>query len=266
MLVVFTDLDGTLLDSRTYDWHSARPAIKALRRRGIPVVFCTSKTRAEVEFWRSQIGNKDPFIVENGGAIYLPEGCFEVSPSRFAWRPKAYDVIEIGTPRLKLLEALQNASLEAGCEVAGFATMNIAEIAARTQLPIEQAALAKLREYDEPFEVVGKADPDRLLSIIEESGNAWTHGGRFYHITGGHDKGTAVRCLSMLYRKAFGVVVTAGLGDAPNDVGWLNAVDLPIVVRSAYAAELIGALPHGRLTSSWGPRGWNEAVLQLIAA
>ena len=46
--VFFTDLDGTLLDPRTYAWTAARPALRALARRQQPLVIVTSKTRAEV--------------------------------------------------------------------------------------------------------------------------------------------------------------------------------------------------------------------------
>ncbi|MCG7852909.1 MAG: HAD hydrolase family protein, partial [Methanosarcinaceae archaeon] len=47
--VVFTDLDGTLIDHDTYSYKAARPALAALKKQGIPLIFCTSKTRAEIE-------------------------------------------------------------------------------------------------------------------------------------------------------------------------------------------------------------------------
>ena len=63
----------------------------------MPWVLVTSKTRAEVEFWRRCLGNEHPFIVENGGAAFVPAGYF-----RFAvpgGKPRgAYDVLEWGTP------------------------------------------------------------------------------------------------------------------------------------------------------------------------
>jgi mannosyl-3-phosphoglycerate phosphatase len=74
MLVLITDLDGTLLDAN-YSCEAAFPALDLLKRLHIPLVLCTSKTRAEVEAVRHQLGNRDPFIVENGGALYVPDGC-----------------------------------------------------------------------------------------------------------------------------------------------------------------------------------------------
>ena len=76
MTIVFTDLDGTLLDDANYSWEAARPALEELKRRGIPCVLVTSKTRAEVEFWRNRLGNTDPFVVENGAAVFIPKDIF----------------------------------------------------------------------------------------------------------------------------------------------------------------------------------------------
>ncbi|MDP2876998.1 MAG: HAD-IIB family hydrolase, partial [Holophaga sp.] len=64
--ILFTDLDGTLLDESTYAFEPALPAIRALQERGIPIVFCTSKTFAETVALQEVLGITDPFIVENG--------------------------------------------------------------------------------------------------------------------------------------------------------------------------------------------------------
>jgi len=69
--IVFSDLDGTLLDHRTYDYSPALPALAKLQEKQIPLVFCTSKTAAEMIPFRKEIKNKDPFIVENGGGRFF---------------------------------------------------------------------------------------------------------------------------------------------------------------------------------------------------
>lgn len=63
-LLILTDLDGSLLDADTYGYEAARPALKSLRDRGIPLIFCSSKTFAEVEPIRHEMENTVPFIVE----------------------------------------------------------------------------------------------------------------------------------------------------------------------------------------------------------
>jgi mannosyl-3-phosphoglycerate phosphatase len=100
-LVVFTDLDGTLLDHATYFFEPARPALDALAEAGIPVVLCTSKTRAETGRWRAALGNADPFIVENGGAAFVPADYFGPGAG-YDKREGGYGVLEFGRPYAEL--------------------------------------------------------------------------------------------------------------------------------------------------------------------
>ena len=75
-LLVVSDLDGTLLDHTTYAFDAARAALERLRDARVPLVLCTSKTRAEVEPIRAALRNAHPFIVENGGGVFVPLGYF----------------------------------------------------------------------------------------------------------------------------------------------------------------------------------------------
>lgn len=262
MKIFFSDLDGTLLHPQTYSYEPAQPALDAVARTGAPLVFCTSKTRAEVEIWRRRLHNQDPFIVENGGAIYIPAGYFGAPVPGAASRGD-YEVVEFGTPYVELVETLRSASRESGCEVLGFHDMDAAGISARTLLPARQAAMAKRREYDEPFEILRGGTFD-LLNAIESHGKRWTRGDRFYHITGANDKLTAVRCLRALYESAYGTVFTVGIGDGHNDIAFLSSVDLPVIVQSRFAVALKKSIPHGWVTKAPGPHGWNEAVTQIV--
>ncbi|MGB0624704.1 MAG: HAD-IIB family hydrolase, partial [Luminiphilus sp.] len=71
--VIYTDLDGTLLDHHTYSFAEALETVHALRDRGIPIVPCTSKTRAETAELMNAAGLSGPMIVENGAAIWVPK-------------------------------------------------------------------------------------------------------------------------------------------------------------------------------------------------
>jgi mannosyl-3-phosphoglycerate phosphatase len=264
MKVVFSDLDGTLLHLQTYSSDAAQPALEALKRRGIPLVFTTSKTRAEVELWRERLDNRDPFIVENGGAIYIPKGYFGFRIPQSRAR-NGYETIECGRPYQELVQSLREASEESGCQVLGFHQMSVADISTRTLLSVQQAELAKRREYDEPFEILGSGT-HRLLRAIEGRGMHWTRGDRFYHVTGNNDKSEAVRMLAAFFRKAHGEVLTIGIGDGHNDAAFLASVDVPIIVYSRFAAALKKAVPQSRVTQAPGPHGWNEAVLAMVAA
>src|SRR4030067_130990 len=94
--IIFTDLDGTLLHPRTYSYDEAKPALELIRKRHIPLVLCSSKTWAEIEAYRKRLDNRHPFIVENGGGIFIPEGYFPFPVDGEA--RNGYRVIHLGTP------------------------------------------------------------------------------------------------------------------------------------------------------------------------
>jgi len=247
MEILFTDLDGTLLDHHSYAWDAARPAIEQLRRRGIPWIFVSSKTRTEIEYWRHTMGNPHSFIVENGGAAYIP--C-----------QNGYDVFEWGTRYWALVADLVGASQESQCRVRGFHQMDVRAVAELCNLPLEQAALARQREYDEPFLVLDEERAEALVQAIERRGRNCTRGGRFWHILGANDKAVAVRALMA----RFGATHSIGLGDGLNDAPFLNAVDTAVIIGSPQSAQLKALVPHGTVTEQSGPVGWNQAVLAWL--
>jgi mannosyl-3-phosphoglycerate phosphatase family protein len=148
MLVLITDLDGTLLAQRDYSWAAARPALRRLARLGVPLVFCSSKTRAEILFWRRRLGNRHPFISENGGGIFLPAGYF----SGLEHLPliDGLPTIVLGSPYSRLRGEFVSLRQRLGAAVRGFGDMTDAEVAALTGLSRGQARLARQRDFDEP--------------------------------------------------------------------------------------------------------------------
>ncbi|MCS7314225.1 MAG: HAD-IIB family hydrolase [Bryobacterales bacterium] len=263
--MVFSDLDGTLLDAEGYDFGPAAPALEALARRGIPIVLVSSKTRREIEYWRRRLSNGHPFVVENGGAIYVPEGYFPFALER-AVRRDGYEVLELGRPHAELVRALDEAARETRTPVLAFHRMTIGEIRRRTRLPPALARLARQREYDEPFQLPARAPADPLLRALERRGLRWTRGGGFYHVTGHGGKAPAVEILVSAYRRACGRIRTIGLGDAWNDLEYLRLMDIPIVVAGPAAHSMRSALPRARLTEPPGPAGWSRGVLEALAS
>lgn len=264
--VVFTDLDGTLLDHETYSFEAAAPALRLVEEMAIPLVVCSSKTRRELEQWRTVLDNRHPFITENGGALFLPAGYFDSIPPGLAIdRNGEYDVIRLGAPYRELRGALC-ALRDEGFEVRGFGDMTTEEVAEATSLPPGLAALAKEREFDEPFFFAGdETAVEGLLEAIRRKGFHATRG-RFFHLLGASDKGKAVAILARLYREKYGEIVTIALGDSPNDLPMLEWVDFPVLVQQPDGRHDPRITVPGLIRADGiGPAGWNRALLDILS-
>lgn len=267
--LVFTDLDGTLLAHDSYSWDGARPALEELGRQRIPLVFCTSKTRAEVRSLRRAIGNSDPFIVENGGVVVIPP---IQSPRLTPSIRKRARILILGRPYKEIVTALRNIAREAAVEVRGFHQMTDAEVAERTGLPLQEAQRARQRETGEPFLLLNARQRDiRIFSrLAHDVGYTIQRGGRFWHISANCDKGLAVSTVISFYRAAWRAPVrTIALGNSGNDLPMLQVVDQPILMPQpdgSFDKEITAALPRVMRFPEKGPEAWGRAVLEAIAA
>lgn len=267
--VVFTDLDGTLLDAESYGWKPAQPALEELVRRQVPLVFCSSKTSAEIEAVRRELANAHPFITENGGGVFVPQGYFGTRiPQGFP--VGSYKCMPLAMPYGRIINDLELIAQEAGVEVVGFHQMDASDVAASTGLPLPSAELALQREFDEPFFIVrAEADAEaRFLQLARERGLELVRGGRFWHLFQGSDKGRAVRKLMELYLASRPPKLRfAALGDSANDLPMLAAVDRAVLVPKpdgAFDQEVVTQLPDVKRAAAPGPAGWNAAVLELL--
>jgi mannosyl-3-phosphoglycerate phosphatase len=260
--LIFTDLDGTLLERETYSWKPAEPALRGAEKAGIPVIFCTSKTRTEIEYYRKQIKNRHPFIPENGGAIYIPRGYFRHEPPD-ARKTRKYLIIELGTPYRELREALKSMQRK-GLKVRGFSDMSVLELRRLSGLSLRQAYLARKREYDEPFMLEEPRQEPRVLEMIKKRGLQYFRGTRFCHILGNNDKGLAVKILTDIYQQEADMpLVTLGIGDSPNDFPMLRAVHVPYLVKG-HDGKYASRSPAFLRADGAGPHGWKSAVLDFL--
>jgi mannosyl-3-phosphoglycerate phosphatase family protein len=265
--LIFTDLDGTLLDHATYTCQPAYPALRLIREKSIPLIFCSSKTRKEMEHYRRLLDNHDPFVTENGGGIFIPEGYFDLSalpPGLNTIKEPGYTLIRLGAPYPLLRRAIRELQAE-GFAIAGFGDMTAAEIRSQTGLDAEQAVMAKERDFDEPFIFSGcAAEAEKLCERIRSKGFNSTKG-MLFHILGDSDKGKAVDILASLFRQRWGEITIVALGDSPNDRPMLRRADYPVAIRKPNGSHDPSLdLPRLIRAEGIGPAGWNEAVLQLL--
>lgn len=265
-IVIFTDLDGTLLDHISYKWEEARPALNLCKRLHIPVIMVSSKTRAEMVVLREKLGLSFPFVSENGGGIFFPnEGSKGAPPGTILaeniWK------CSLGMPYQFLVKCLMEIREELGWQIRGFSEMNLDEISHLTGLDLKSSRLAAIREYDEPFIVQEPEDMDldSLQDAARKRDLKITKGGRFYHLHGKNDKGAAVEKVISWYRDSHHQVFTIALGDSPNDFSMLKQVDCPVLIGSSHHfPDIEEMIPELRVTQEAGPKGWNSVVLDIL--
>ncbi|MBS3917894.1 MAG: mannosyl-3-phosphoglycerate phosphatase [Deltaproteobacteria bacterium] len=262
--IIFTDLDGTLLDKETYSFEPARPALQMIKQKGIPLVLSSSKTRTEIELYRKELENAHPFVSENGGAVFVPKGylSFSFPYDRVLGE---YFVLELGTFYPIILEILDSIKKETGIPIKGFSDLTEEELSSISGLSLGEAEFAKKREYDEPFIIEGgEREIETVRRKIEEKGMNYVWGGRFHHILGKNDKGKAVEILKELYENEFFSISTVGIGDSLNDIPMLLAVDHPIFLKEKEGIS--PEIPSKNLIcfEGTGPQAWNEAILNIL--
>jgi mannosyl-3-phosphoglycerate phosphatase len=263
-MLIFTDLDGTLLDSKTYDFSAALPALIRIHSQKIPLILVSSKTRAEMEPLHKTLSLDSPFISENGGGIFFPPSfplpqeypCEMVNDNR---------MIGIGRPITEVLE--KSKSLKKHFAFKGFSEMAVSQIADLTGLTAEQATLASRREFDEPIVLEDStADVEMFCKKASDLGLDCVEGGRFIHLFLGSSKGKAVELLLAIYKQIDGPHLSVGLGDSPNDIPMLEAVDKAVLITGAGSVSLDG-FSHPDLIKAEGngPAAWNRVVLDLLS-
>jgi len=262
-IVIFTDLDGTLLDDQTYDFRPALPALKIIHSLKIPLILVSSKTRTEIEFLRELISFETPFISENGGGIYFPTSF--ALPQDYPYKKiDGFHALFLGRPIKEVLE--RSGKLKKNFSFRGFSEMSVEEIASLTGLTLEDAFRASKREFDEPILLEDHVnDREIFCDKAAQHGLDCVHGGRFIHLFIGGNKGRAVEKVLGIYKQLKGATFSIALGDSPNDISMLKAVDRAVVMQGrdgTYIKDF--AHPDTIKAKGNGPRVWNKVMLSIL--
>lgn len=274
--LLFTDLDGSLLDHHDYDYSAALPAISQLTLCKVPWILTTSKTASEVIQLRAELENSYPFIVENGAGIFWPTGSLDLQVLRSNqvlphpviqnWK-QGFQYMSLSPVSMpEIVELAQKYKQQLSLSFVGFSEMTAQQVADCTGLTLEKAMKAKQREFSEPL--LWQDSEENLMAFTEamaSHGLQLIKGGRFVHLMGQSNKGLALQVLADYYHQAWQVPVeTMALGDGNNDIPLLEASDYPVIIRSPVNATPLVKHNNVFVTKENGPVGWNRAVLDWL--
>ena len=252
---IVTDLDGTLMDDN-YDITPALDTIKWLKSLSIPIIPCTSKTASEVRHFIADIGLSDPFIVENGGAIYIPD-----------IHESAEIEVILGEPYDLLYETLKDISSELTYQLIPLNDLSHADINALTGLNPEEIIRATNRQWSVPFLTPPNEYIDRLTKLAETFKVNIFQGNRMSHLLSiNSHKGKAIEKLKAVLGQE--QVRVIALGDSQNDLPLLDAGDISIVVPGINGPNrsLINGIQNGQYILAKGAHsiGWSNAIRSIL--
>ena len=250
-LLLFTDLDGCLLNKHDYDWRPAEHTLNRLADLGVPVIVATSKTASEVRALLDEIPIcPAPFIAENGGAI-------EWGP----WQENSEVAEKTEPSRAEILKILE--SLTPRFRFRSFETLGISGVMEQTDLPLAEARRALNRQCTEPL-LWDDTDSQlaRFRAELDSNQLTLTRGGRFWHVAGRTSKGAA---LTKIVDEFGGEqTVVAAVGDSQIDQSMLDLADLPVGIRVNGTLSVRVSVPPGIIPESEGAAGWADAVTEIL--
>ena len=251
---IVTDVDGTLMD-HSYDLNPARETIIRLKELKIPVILCTSKTASEVKVIQKDLGLNDPYIVENGAAIYCDsniEGSWEII---------------LGESYQKLEYILKKLSYDIDFQLIPLNDLSDSDANSLTGLSGDSLNLMRERHWSMPF----LNPPDHLEEDLKQFCKKYEvvifRGNRMSHLLSKNSsKGKAIKKLKEFSKNSDLKII--GLGDSPNDLPLLQEADYRIVISGINGPnkKLLEDLNDLNYVISKEPHGvgWQKEVKNIL--
>lgn len=243
--VVFSDIDGTILDYTTYSYTLSLPAIQKLVGRGIPLVLVSSKTYAEMLKLNKTLSLPYPFIFENGAGIAHPDGSYTISGKSTNQLAQYKPVIEQVCGNVQWADSL-----------------SLQELSAYTGLSTKEVKDMMTRMASVLYIAPGPLDIEKINKKLAQYGIAITTGGRFFTVIDSTvTKGNAVQVIQRMYREKYATIYTYAIGDGINDTDMFTVVDEAYFVGRKNLRKTIKKLcPAIHKTKKTGPGGFSEVI------
>ena len=255
-ILLFTDLDGTLLNKKTFEFKAALNLIKNCISKGINIIPNSSKTDLELDEICENLEIPKVYISENGSFIYGLNFLSEnLNEKVYLSRDKAVifknfsDNINVKLQKKCLI--LENETLKNQIEVLG--------------LPQNKISKAMNRKFSMPFIFLGNKDEEiELKKNVKKNGLNIQFGGRVLSLGDKVSKGNAMmRFISLLSNETKKNYVSICVGDNENDFDMLDKCDYPCLVKNG-PIKKINFKNQCIFSTQEAPYGWVEVVNKTL--
>ena len=265
--IIFTDLDGTFIDFETYSPDVTTPLAREIVNRGVPVVFCSSKTLVEQRALMDSIGLSVPCIVENGAGIYFPDSYSVLNDLPGTQTMDGGRLISLGDDSEFIRRQIRAVSDALDFDLKPYHEFSDRELSRITGLDEEGASRARNRDFSETL--TASLDEETwgdVNAALQPMGLHCLSGGRFRTVTSiDCNKGRALKIVVDGFEAMSGAPWhSIGIGDSANDFDMLNSVDHPYLVQTPRGDWNEMDVDNLRRISAIGPEGWVLAVQDAL--
>ena len=256
-IVIFTDLDGTLLHNETFEFESIRKYIKSLLSKKISIIPNSSKTKAEILNFCHELKEELPFIAENGAAIYKMNLINSDFPEKIILSRDKDEILNVFLKKIPK-------KFISKCKF-------VLKLKKEQQLKIfglseKQLSYASDREFSVPIIFKGnKAEKNNLFKLAYNIGLTMQEGGRVINLSDKVSKSFAMKKVSRIFEKTEKQKLKIiGVGDNFNDLDMLKNSDIAcLVFNEKFKLDTLN-INNCLVSKKLAPDGWEEVVKMAL--
>ena len=256
-LIIFTDLDGSLLHRETFKFDPIKDYIKDLINNEIIIIPNSSKTEKEIERFNEELGVELPYISENGSSISGLNLINSNFPNKIILSREKEELLKIFD--LKVPEKIKNKCLL------------ISKLDKKKQEKIFGQKDDRLndvlnRKYTLPFLFNGeKKDKNRLIKILNSNSLTLQEGGRVSNLCDNVNKIKSMNRVIKILKKTKNKIKTIAVGDNYNDLDMLKNCDIPcLVFNDQFKLDQIN-IDNLIFSNKPSPEGWADVIKMALA-
>ena len=260
--IISTDLDGTFLGHNDFDFKVNISLVREIIKKGVPIIFNTSKTFEEVIEIKNEIGFYCPIITENGCGIYYPK--YKTNSKKL--NRSHFKLISKNFSREYLNKIIKRHFQEFKQDFDLTTNISTPELVKISGLPRQKVKKIINRKFSELM--VWKSNNARLSQFkarIEEYGLSLTRGARFLHLKGKTNKGVALSNLLKYMKKETDMtnLRLIGLGDSENDLEMLERCDHSFLIKIPNRKFIKTGSSKFLKSNKPAPVGWAECLFRV---
>ena len=256
-IIIFTDLDGSLLNKDTFRFDEIEDYFRELISKGIKIIPNSSKTEAELSDFNNQYNLNLSFIAENGSSIHGLNLMHKNLSEKISLSKSTDQIYTIYNENIP--SNLKN-------KITFILKLNSKEQQEIFGLPLDKMMLALKRNYSLPIQFVGnEIEKNEFIKIIKHVGLTVQTGGRIMNICDNVNKSKAMsKALKLISKKLEGEIVTIGVGDNENDIEMIKQSNYPCLVKNENFNSSLINIDNLIKSSEPSPRGWSDVIKKAI--